>query len=77
MRFEYTVHAEERIRKRKLDKLLIEDIIKNPSTVTILKYGRLIAQRAFKQKLLRVVYEKREGIYIIVTAYYTEYKRYK
>lgn len=76
MKFEYTTHAEERIRKRKIDRSLLEDAVKNPEIILLSKYGRWIAQRTLKGKVLRVVYEKREDIYMIITAYYTESRRY-
>lgn len=40
------------------------------------RFGRKIAQKVRGDKLLRVIYEQENNIYIIVTAYYTEPERY-
>jgi hypothetical protein len=45
MDFIYTTHAEESMAKRKLNKDIIEDVIKNPETTEISRLGRRIAQR--------------------------------
>jgi hypothetical protein len=76
MKFQYIPHAEEKIAERKLPKALIEDTIKMPEKVIPSVFGRQIAQRKVAGKLLRVVYEEKEGTYIIITAYYTELGRY-
>ena len=77
MKFEYTSHAEENIKERRLDKKLIENVVRNPDKVIIGKFGRKIAQRIIDNKLLRVVYEEKDDIYIIITAYYTYPERYE
>ncbi|MHB1830400.1 MAG: DUF4258 domain-containing protein [Candidatus Micrarchaeaceae archaeon] len=76
MEFGYTDHAEEKIQERKLSKKVIEDTIMLPDTITESIFNRKIAQRQIKNKLLRVVYEEADGVYIIITAYYTEAERY-
>lgn len=77
MDFFYTIHAEEKIKERKLDKSIIEEVIQNPETLLILKFGRKIAQKKTKGKSLLVIYEEKQSVYIIITAYYTELGRYK
>jgi hypothetical protein len=78
MEFIYTTHAEENIDKRRLDKSVIEATIRNPEATEISSLGRRIAQRIISDKLLRVVYEKKEqNVYIVITAYYTEKDRYR
>ncbi len=77
MEFKYTAHAEENIEERKLNKKIIEDIIKNPEKVIDSKFGRKIAQRTVEDKMLRVIYEQKDNVYIIITAYYTKSERYR
>ena len=76
MKFEYTSHAEEKLAERKLEKKLVEDTVAKPEKVIPSAFNRKIAQRKMSGKLLRVVYEEKDGTYIIVTAYYTEVGRY-
>ena len=76
MDFIYTTHAEESILKRKLNRSSIEETLQNPEKVEVSKFGRKIAQKRTRNKLLRVVYEEEPSVYIIITAYYTESGRY-
>ncbi len=76
MKITYTNHAEENIEERRLDKKTIEDAVKNPEKVVEGRFGRKIAQKIMGDKLLRVIYEQENNIYIIVTSYYTELERY-
>lgn len=73
----YTEHAEENITERKLEKEIIEDILRNPDQVISSRFGRQIAQRTVNGKLLRVIYEQQSNIYIVVTAYFTGTERYR
>ena len=50
--------------------------MKNPEKVAEVRFGRRIAQKNLGKKLLRVVYEQRGNVYVIVTAYYTQPERY-
>lgn len=77
MKFDYTDHAEENIEERKLNKSIIEDVVKYPEKVLESKFGRKIAQKVVSNKLLRVIYEQKDNVYIIVTAYYTKPDRYR
>lgn len=72
----YTVHAERKLRERRLNKRIVETTIMNPQTDIEAVFGRRIAQRTIGRKLLRVVYEKDGSVYIVITAYYTELGRY-
>ena len=76
MRFEYTDHAEENLAERKIDKKLVEESIKNPDEIITGKFGRKIAHKLVGDKLLRVIYEEQDNVYIVVTAYYTKPGRY-
>lgn len=77
MEFEYVPHAEESLAERRLPKSLVEDTVRRPDTVLPGRFGRKIAQKQTGNKLLRVVYEERGNVYIVVTAYYTEPERYR
>ncbi len=76
MEFDYTDHAEENIQERRLSKKVVEDVVNNPGKVVEGKFGRRIAQRIAGGKLLRVIYEEGDNVYIIITAYYTKPERY-
>jgi hypothetical protein len=70
MRFLYTAHAEQRIVERGLSKKLIEGSILNYDQLVLSGFGRKIAEKSFKHKMLRVVFEKDDNVYIVVTAYF-------
>ena len=76
MKFNYTDHAEENIKERKLNKKIIENILKHPNKIAEGRFGRKIAQKIVGEKLLRIIYEENDNVYIIVTAYYTKSERY-
>lgn len=76
MDFLYTFHAEEKLLDRKFSKMTIEETVRNPGRLLSSRFGRKIAERIVNGKLLRVIYEKQDSLYIIITAYYTELNRY-
>jgi len=76
MKFVYIQHAEDMAKERNISKKLTEDVINNPEKIVTSKFGRKIAQRIVNGKLLRVVHEKQNGIFIVITAYYTKPERY-
>jgi Domain of unknown function (DUF4258) len=76
MGYQYTSHAEESLLRRRIEKARVEDTIEMPESVIDSRFGRKIAQKTFGHKALRVVFEEEHGIYIVVTAYYTEIERY-
>ena len=73
----YTNYAEMKIEKRKLSKIQIEDVIKNPDKIVEGKRGRKIAQKIIGKYILRVVFEQNGNVYKIITAYYSEPERYR
>lgn len=77
MKFDYTEHAKENIRERKLSKRAVENAVLNPDEVVESNFGRKIAHKMVKNKLLRVIYEEENNVYIIITAYYTKPERYR
>jgi len=72
----YTNYAEMKIEKRKLSKIQIEDVIKNPDKIVEGKRGRKIAQKIIGKYILRVVFEQNGNVYKIITTYYSEPERY-
>ncbi|MDE1823782.1 MAG: DUF4258 domain-containing protein [Candidatus Micrarchaeota archaeon] len=77
MDFQYATHAEEKISERHIDRHLIEETVLSPDKILTSSSGRKIAQKIIAHKLLRVVYEEKEGVYIVITAYYTKTERYR
>lgn len=76
MDFLYTDYAEETIRDRKISKKIVENAILNPDEIIEGKKGRKVSHKLTGDKLLRVVFEQEAKVYIIITAYYTNPKRY-
>jgi transcriptional regulator NrdR family protein len=76
MEINYTNYSEETIIDRKIDKRDIEGALRNPDEIVEGKTGRKIAHKIIGDKLLRVVFEKDVNTYIVITAYYTQARRY-
>jgi len=77
MKIEYIPYAEETLLDRGISKKKVESAILKPLEVIDGKYGRKIAHKTFKGKLLRVIFEiKDEKTYKVITAYYTKPERY-
>jgi hypothetical protein len=76
MNFVYTDHAKERIAERRISKENIERALREPDDVLSTKFGRKIAQKLMRSKLLRIMYEEENGNFVIITAYYTQPERY-
>ncbi|MBI2676238.1 MAG: DUF4258 domain-containing protein [Candidatus Aenigmarchaeota archaeon] len=77
MEISYTDHAERQIAERKIPKEIIEATLLEPDAVTEGRFGRKIAQKAIKDRLLRIVYSTENGAYIVITTYYTRQERYR
>jgi hypothetical protein len=77
MEFVYTIHVEENMAKRCISKTLVELTVLSPEKALASRLGRVVAQRVVGGKLLRVVYEEEQSVYIIITAYYAYPERYK
>ena len=72
----YTEYAEDTIEDRKIDKKEIESALLNPDEIVESKKNRKIAHKIVRNKLLRVVFEIEENTYMVITAYYTQPRRY-
>ena len=76
MDIKYTTYAESTLLDRKISKETIKGAILNPDEIVEGKNNRKIAHKIIENKLLRVIYEQDEKAYIVVTAYYTDPRRY-
>ena len=76
MKIIYTDYAEETINDRKISKELVENALKNPDEIVEGKKNRKIAHKVINAKLLRMVFETGKKVYIAITAYYAQPKRY-
>lgn len=67
--------AQRKAERRGIKREWIEDTIRQPEQTVYGYGGRKVAQKKFlisdKEYLLRVIYEKTEEMYIVVTAYLT------
>ncbi|MEM5793501.1 MAG: DUF4258 domain-containing protein [Candidatus Aenigmatarchaeota archaeon] len=77
MRIIYSNHAEEKIKERELSKKTIETAISCPDKIIESQSGRKIIHKIINKKLLRVVIEEKNDLFIVVTAYYTKPERYR
>ncbi|OFZ57714.1 MAG: hypothetical protein A2W77_05620 [Nitrospinae bacterium RIFCSPLOWO2_12_39_16] len=75
MKIEIIPIAERKIKRRGIRKEWIEETISSPVQLVDGYGGRKVAQKMFiienKKYLLRVVFEKKDEVYIVVTAYFT------
>jgi hypothetical protein len=62
--------------ERKIPKESVEKVIKEPDAVSTTKFGRKIARKLIKNKVLRIVYDEENGDHTIITAYYAKPERY-
>jgi hypothetical protein len=73
----YSKHAEERIKKRDLNKDLIDKTLEMPDKVVNGKDGTHIAHKDIGTHLLRVIFTDEGKYYLVITAYYTDKERYE
>jgi len=76
MKIIFTSYAEDTISDRAIPKEEIIDALLFPFEIKEGMDGRFIAHKIFGEKLLRVVFEISKNTYIVVTAYYTNQRRY-
>ncbi len=74
-------NVKRKIYSRDLSEKQIEEVLDNSDLIVTGKMGRLIAQRrskktGFGEMLIRVVYEEINSENVVVTAYWTQPKRY-
>ena len=72
----YFPKSQEKISKRALSPEEVLQTCLYPEQTLSGRKGRKIAHKREYPKLLRVIYEEEENVYIVITAYYTEPKRY-
>jgi len=63
------------IRDRRIAKEQVESTVRKPDRTVPGRAGRVVAEKVFNKRLLRVIYESNEEI-VVVTAYSTEKTRY-
>jgi hypothetical protein len=65
----FTIHAEYRIKKRKLTKEEVIETIKYPDK-TLKRHGKYYAQKNIGRGIIEVAYEKTERYIKIITVYW-------
>ncbi len=70
MKIEFSKHAEERIKSRKISKIRVIEVIKNPNNVIISFRFRQLLQRTYNDKILEVVTKVEGEKVTVITAYY-------
>ncbi len=71
MNIVFSPHFYDNNQERKIEKDKIIDTLLHPERVIPDRKNRLIAQKRFYHRLLRVVHVKTHNTYIVITAYYT------
>ncbi len=77
MNIDYTEHATEKMAERDISKKVVERALREPDKVLNTEFGRKIAHKLIKDRLLRVVYIQENDNYTVITAYYTYPERYE
>ena len=74
-KIEFTKYAEFQLEERLINRLDVLDTIKYPGQIVIGHKGRKIAQKILQKSgedgLLRVIFEEKEGILLVITVYWT------
>lgn len=70
MKIEFSKHAEERIKSRKISKTRVIEVIKNPDKVILSFRFRQLLQRTYGGKILEVVIKVESKRMIVITACY-------
>ena len=68
----FSAHAVQRIRARKISRLLVVETIKHPQKIISGNRGRKLRQRKFGDKILEVITITEGSDIIIVTQYWLE-----
>ncbi len=75
MDFKYTKHALISLQERHIEKNLVEETVSSPDQVFKRKGDKKVAQKLYKRLdrdfLLRVIYNQKENLIIVITAYWT------
>lgn len=69
MQIRITSHAKERMQKYAISELWIKRAIEEPDSVIESEQNRKIAQKHLNGLVLRVIYEIRENIVMVITTY--------
>ncbi|MAG18225.1 MAG: DUF4258 domain-containing protein [Candidatus Diapherotrites archaeon] len=77
MEIRITLHAKERMKKYGLIELQVKNCVNNPDIVVEGKSNRKIAQKRINGYVLRVIYEKHDNVYVVITTYKAKRERYE
>jgi hypothetical protein len=77
MKILITGHARERMKKYEISELWIKRAIEEPTSVIESGSNRKIAQKRLNGLVLRVIYETRETIAVVITVYKAKRERYE
>jgi hypothetical protein len=72
MKIEFSDHAKDRIKERKISISIVIKTIKNPEQIENSFKNRKLFRRNFRGKTLEIVVIKEKELYTVVTAYYLE-----
>ena len=72
-----TGHARERMEKYLVSEALVRKTLEKPGSVVKGHSGRMIAQGKLDGYVLRVIYKKEKGVFVVVTVYKARSERYE
>jgi len=72
MKIKFSEHAEITLKKRKIPKSRVLQVIQKPHAENISFRGRKLSRRVFNNKVLEVVTVTEENVIIVITQYYLE-----
>ncbi|RJQ36694.1 DUF4258 domain-containing protein [Candidatus Parcubacteria bacterium] len=70
MKFEFTQHARQRCKERRIRFQDVKAVVSNPSTTKITAAGTIEARGRIRSKTLVVIFAVKRDLRIIITAYY-------
>jgi len=77
MNIDYYPHALEQLAQRELEKQVVEEALLKPDEIVEAKFGRKAVHKHAGKKVLRVIFEEKNNVYMVVTVYYLKANRVK
>ncbi len=72
MRFEFSAHARQRCRERKIRYRDVKSVIENPTRTAVSPSGAIESRKKVKDRTLVVIFEVHKEVRTIITAYYED-----
>ncbi len=70
MKLEFTTHVQARLLSLPVSTEKIKEVIRQPDLTKTSADGTIVSERRFEDGVIRVVYDMRRQLHIIISAYY-------